>query len=259
LTPAGTVIVAGTVTAAVLLLDNATRAPPDDAGAVRVTVPDAVAPPCTLAGLTLTESRVAEVVGGGGGGGVTTVQPDSRTFVGTGEPSLTSTVQSAGLVYPDRSILKPPELLLVVICTPSTVIGRLATAEPSIFSLSPLTSARDTLTAACADCARATERTAITVKSAHATRYRRPVMIRLPSPAMLLLDPSHGHLPGWANPMQHAYRTLVVVPALLPPGHPWMPWKYSPPTCCCQVTATRGRAVPLTRSGAPARDADRTA
>jgi hypothetical protein len=44
--------------------------------------------------------------------------------------------------------LNLPDPSLVVICTPSTVIGRLAIADPSIFSRSPLTSARDTLTAA---------------------------------------------------------------------------------------------------------------
>jgi hypothetical protein len=65
LTPAGTVSVAGTVTAAVLLLENATTAPPLGAGTVSVTVADAVEPPCTLAGLRLTVSRVA--VGGGAG------------------------------------------------------------------------------------------------------------------------------------------------------------------------------------------------
>ena len=42
------------------------------------------------------------------------------------------------------------------ICTPSTVIGRLAIADPSILSRSPLTSARETVTAACAVSARPT-------------------------------------------------------------------------------------------------------
>jgi hypothetical protein len=69
LTPAGTVMVAGTVTAAVLLLENATTAPSLGAGAVSVTVADAVAPPSTLAGLRLTVSSVA--VGAGGAGAVT--------------------------------------------------------------------------------------------------------------------------------------------------------------------------------------------
>jgi hypothetical protein len=136
--PAGTVRVAGTVTAAVLLLVSDTTAPPVGAGAVSVTVAEAVAPPGTAAGLRLTELSA----------GVVTVHPDSRTLTGVAEPSFTSTVQSAGLVKPDRSILKAPELSLVPIWTPSTVIGRLAVALPSIRSLSPLTSARETVTAA---------------------------------------------------------------------------------------------------------------
>ena len=140
--PAGTVIVAGTVTAAVLLLENATTAPSLGTGAVSVTVAEAVAPPCTVAGLRLSELRA----------GAVTVHPDSRTLTGAAEPSFTSTVQSAGGVWPDRSILKVSELLLVVICTPSTVIGRLAVALPSIRNPSPLTSARET--AAVARCGR---------------------------------------------------------------------------------------------------------
>ena len=50
---------------------------------------------------------------------------------GVVDPSFTSTVQSAGGVYPERSSLKLPELLLVVIWTPSTVMGRPAIALPS--------------------------------------------------------------------------------------------------------------------------------
>jgi hypothetical protein len=68
LTPSGTVIVAGTVATAVLLLENDTTAPPAGAGAVSVTVVDAEDPPCTLAGLRLTVSSVA--LEGGGGGAV---------------------------------------------------------------------------------------------------------------------------------------------------------------------------------------------
>jgi hypothetical protein len=69
--------------------------------------------------------------------------------------------------------LKLPELLLVVICAPSTVIGLLALARPSIRSLVPLTSARETLTAACADPAGATSRSAM-VPSTVAMRDVRP-------------------------------------------------------------------------------------
>jgi hypothetical protein len=57
--PAGTVTLAGTVTAA-LLLESVTCAPPAAAGPLRVTVPVAAAPPVTLAGLTFS----AETTGG---------------------------------------------------------------------------------------------------------------------------------------------------------------------------------------------------
>jgi hypothetical protein len=71
LTPSGTVIVAGTVAAPVLLLVKDTTAPPAGAGAVRVTVVDAVKPPWTLVGPTLTLSSVALGEGGGGAALVT--------------------------------------------------------------------------------------------------------------------------------------------------------------------------------------------
>jgi hypothetical protein len=96
LAPDGTVTLEATV-AALLLLDSDTTAPPVGAGAVRVTVAVAVAPPVTVEGLRPTALRAA-VGGGGGGAGVVTVHPDSRTLVGVAEPSLTSTVQSAGRV-----------------------------------------------------------------------------------------------------------------------------------------------------------------
>lgn len=51
-------------------------------------------------------------------------------------------------VDPDRSIVKLPDELLVAICTPSTVIGRLGDGSPSIRTLSPLTSVRGTVIAA---------------------------------------------------------------------------------------------------------------
>jgi hypothetical protein len=61
--PAGTVTLAGTVTADVLLLDSATVSPPLGAAEVRATVPWAAVPPVTLAGLTNREESTA-VVGG---------------------------------------------------------------------------------------------------------------------------------------------------------------------------------------------------
>jgi hypothetical protein len=56
--PAETVTLAGTVAAAVLLLDSATTAPPDGAAADSVTVPCDVAPPVTLDGDNDTDARV---------------------------------------------------------------------------------------------------------------------------------------------------------------------------------------------------------
>ena len=53
--PAGTVTLAGTVAAAVLLLDRMTRAPPTGACAFNVTVPVEEIPPVTLAGLKETD------------------------------------------------------------------------------------------------------------------------------------------------------------------------------------------------------------
>ena len=63
-TPAGTVIVAGTVTIAGLLLDSDTSAPPGGATAERIDVPPTVVPPWTLGDVTVTESIVTGVAGG---------------------------------------------------------------------------------------------------------------------------------------------------------------------------------------------------
>ena len=59
--PARTVTLAGTVAAAVLLLERVTDAPPVGAGPLRVTVPVEELPPVTLAGLRLNEETVAGV------------------------------------------------------------------------------------------------------------------------------------------------------------------------------------------------------
>src|SRR5687767_12003713 len=58
--PAGTVTLAGTVTAA-LSLDSVTCAPPAGAAAVSVAVPVALPPPLTLGGLTLSDARAGGV------------------------------------------------------------------------------------------------------------------------------------------------------------------------------------------------------
>jgi len=65
--PAATVTLEGTVTAAVLLLESATCAPPAGAAPLNVTVPVEELPPVTLVGFSPSEARV----GGGGGAGVT--------------------------------------------------------------------------------------------------------------------------------------------------------------------------------------------
>ena len=65
--PAATVTLEGTVTAAVLLLESATCAPPVGAAPLNVTVPVEELPPVTLVGFNPSEARV----GGGGGAGVT--------------------------------------------------------------------------------------------------------------------------------------------------------------------------------------------
>src|SRR5262252_9050363 len=54
--PAATVTEAGTVAALVLLLVNATTAPPAGAAALRVTVPVLFAPPVRLAGFSVSEA-----------------------------------------------------------------------------------------------------------------------------------------------------------------------------------------------------------
>ena len=59
--PARMVTLAGTVAAAVLLLERVTDAPPAGAGPLSVTVPVEELPPVTLAGLRLNEERVAGV------------------------------------------------------------------------------------------------------------------------------------------------------------------------------------------------------
>lgn len=56
--PAGTVTLAGTVAAAVLLLDRLTTVPPPGAAPLKVTVPCEDVPPVTLAGLMASDDSV---------------------------------------------------------------------------------------------------------------------------------------------------------------------------------------------------------
>lgn len=57
--PGATVMFDGTVATAGSLLESATAFPPGGAGALKVTVPVAAAPPATLAGTTRTDDRAA--------------------------------------------------------------------------------------------------------------------------------------------------------------------------------------------------------
>src|SRR5215216_2260582 len=141
--PAGTVTLAGTVAAAVLLLDNETVKPPDGAAEVRVMVPVAELPPTTAVGLRLSAESDAE-------DGALTVQPDNLAEAAVADPSFTFTMQSSGLAKGSLSILKAPVPSLVPMATPLTVIVLLAAAWPSIRSFVPFSSAREMLTVACA-------------------------------------------------------------------------------------------------------------
>ena len=69
--PAGTVTLAGTLAAAVLLLESVTSAPPDGAGPLNVTVPvEDCVPPITLVGLSVSDESVTA----GGGAGATVIE-----------------------------------------------------------------------------------------------------------------------------------------------------------------------------------------
>jgi hypothetical protein len=59
---AATVTLAGTLAAAVLLLDRVTTAPPAGAGPVKVTVPVEEVPPTTEAGFKVTELGAGAVI-----------------------------------------------------------------------------------------------------------------------------------------------------------------------------------------------------
>jgi hypothetical protein len=62
--PAATVTLAGTVAAAVLLLESATTLPPDGAAADSVTVPVDDVPPVTLVGLSDNDDSVGPALPG---------------------------------------------------------------------------------------------------------------------------------------------------------------------------------------------------
>ena len=101
--PAGTVTLAGTLATAVSPLDKLTTAPPEGAGALRVTVPVELVPPLTLAGLSVTEE-----IGPTDGSTVTVAVVDD-------EPSVAVIVTGVGAVTvppwywnPDWATPAPP-------------------------------------------------------------------------------------------------------------------------------------------------------
>lgn len=106
--PAGTVTLAGTV-AALLLLDSVTPNPPAGAAAVNVTVPWADAPPTTLVGLT--DTAESDAAGGGGAGGVTVsaavlVAPPYAPVIVTGVdvPTALVVIVNVALVAPAATV-----------------------------------------------------------------------------------------------------------------------------------------------------------
>ena len=193
--PAGTVTLAGTVAAVVLLLDSETARPPDGAAEVRVTVPVAELPPTTVAELRLSVESDAE-------DGVLTVQPDNLAEVTVADPSFTFTIQSSGFAKGSRSILKAPLPSLVPMATPLTVIVLLAAAWPSIRSFVPLSSAREMLTMACAvetaaiRTSNATNPATVNMRKTRGARSL--VSIPLPSEAALLCSLAIVSLPTFS-------------------------------------------------------------
>ena len=81
--PAGTMMLAGTVTTFALLLIRLITAPPAGAGALNVTVPVEAEPPLTLAGLSVNELSAGHDAGVDVGAGVS-VDVGNVTGVGVG-------------------------------------------------------------------------------------------------------------------------------------------------------------------------------
>ncbi len=73
--PAGTLTMPGAVATELLLVESVTKIPPDGAGALRKTVPVALVPPVTLAGLMVIDCNS----GGAFGSGATLTKMDFVT------------------------------------------------------------------------------------------------------------------------------------------------------------------------------------
>lgn len=116
LLPAATVTLVGTVATLVLLLESDTTAPPLGAALLSVTVPCAVLPPTTLAGLSARDASET----GGGASGFTVNVADLVT-----PPPEMEMVTGVGALTVPVKMLKPP------VVTPAgilTLLGTKATA-----------------------------------------------------------------------------------------------------------------------------------
>src|SRR5688500_20270300 len=94
--PAVTVTLAGTVATFALPLASVTEAPPDGAGALRVTVPCAEPPPVTAVGLSASEESVTGCGGGGAAAGCT-----------LSSAGLATPLQEAAMVTEDEAVAGP--------------------------------------------------------------------------------------------------------------------------------------------------------
>ena len=137
--PAGTITLAGTRAAEVLLLDSATCAPPAGAGPLNVTVPVDEFPPTTLVGFNVNE----EGVGAGEGTGVTVSEADTPTppyaaEIATAVDALTTLVLTANvaLVAPAATVTLAGVLATAVLlldsitCAPPVGAGPLNVTVP---------------------------------------------------------------------------------------------------------------------------------
>src|SRR6266850_1425537 len=138
--PAATATLVGTLTAAVLLLESATVAPPAGAGPLSVTVPvEDCPPPTTLAGFRVSAARV----GGGGGAAVTVSEAalltppyDAEIVTAVDRATLlvltvnVALVAPAGIATLEGTLAATVLLLESVICAPPAGAGPLSVTVP---------------------------------------------------------------------------------------------------------------------------------
>ena len=123
--PAATVTLAGTVAAAVLLLESDTTAPPLGAAALKVTVPVEEAPPTTLVGLTVT-AESADAAGG------VTVSVALRFTPAYAAVMVTGVELATVVVVIPKAALAAPPATVTVAGTPAALLllDRAMTAPP---------------------------------------------------------------------------------------------------------------------------------